>query len=84
MLHLDSSESAVGGEQESASYNWCFKFVCYHPLFCFNQLGDCEDALLRLAHVHSAEHWKQLLEQIYYVEFAGQCRKRVIIKVMGE
>lgn len=31
------------GEQEGASHNGYFKSVCYHPPFCFNQYGDCEE-----------------------------------------
>ena len=28
---------------------------CYHPLFVFNQFGDCEGAVLRPGNVYSAE-----------------------------
>ncbi len=41
-----------------------FGCTCYHPLFCFNQFGDCEGALLRPGNVHSADGWKELLEPI--------------------
>jgi len=61
ILDLDSSESPVHGQQEGSSYNGHFGCVCYHPLFCFNQYGDCEAAMLRPGHVHSAERWQQLL-----------------------
>ena len=61
ILDLDSSESPVHGEQDGSSYNGRFKCVCYHPLFCFNQYGDCEGAMLRPGHVHSAHEWKELL-----------------------
>jgi hypothetical protein len=37
---------------------------CYHPLFCFNQYGDCEGAMLRPGNDHSADRWKELLEPI--------------------
>jgi len=47
ILNMDSSESPVYGEQEGAAYNGHFECVCYHPLFCFNQFGDCEGAMLR-------------------------------------
>ena len=47
ILDMDSSESPVYGEQEGAAYNGHFECVCYHPLFCFNQFGDCEGAVLR-------------------------------------
>ncbi len=64
ILDLDSSESPVHGEQEGADYNGYFKSVCYHPLFCFNQYGDCEGALLRPGHVPSAEDWRRVLVPI--------------------
>ena len=54
ILDMDSSESPVYGEQEGAVYNGHFECVCYHPLFCFNQFGDCEGAVLRPGNVHSA------------------------------
>ena len=60
----DSSESPVYGEQEGAAYNGHFGCVCYHPLFCFNQFGDCEGAMLRPGNVHSAHSWRELLEPI--------------------
>ena len=47
ILDMDSSESPVHGEQEGASYNGHFGSTCYHPLFVFNQFGDCEGAKLR-------------------------------------
>jgi len=61
ILDPDSSESPVHGQQEGSSYNGHFGCVCYHLLFCFNQYGDCEAAILRPGHVHSAECWQQLL-----------------------
>ena len=54
ILDMDSSESPVHGEQEGSAYNGHFGCNCYHPLFCFNQYGDCEGAMLRLGNVHSA------------------------------
>ena len=36
----------------------------YHPLFCFNQDGDLEGAMLREGNVHSAHNWRSLLEPI--------------------
>ena len=42
ILDMDSSESPVHGGQEGASYNGHFGSTCYHPLFVFNQFGDCE------------------------------------------
>ncbi len=64
ILDLDSSESPVHGQQEGAAYNGHFECVCYHPLFLFNQFGDCEGATLRPGNVHSAEGWQELLEPV--------------------
>ena len=55
ILDMDSSESPVHGEQEGTAYNGHFRCTCYHPLFCFNQFGDCEGAMLRPGNVHSAD-----------------------------
>ena len=46
ILDMDSSESPVHGQQEGAPYNGHFECVWYHPLFLFNQFGDCEGATL--------------------------------------
>jgi hypothetical protein len=64
ILDMDSSESPVHGEQEGATYNGHFETVCYHPLFLFNEFGDCEGAMLRSGNVHSAERWREVLEPI--------------------
>jgi hypothetical protein len=64
ILDMDSSESPVHGEQEGAAYNGHFQSVCYHPLFLFNQFGDCEGALLRPGNVHSADRWREVLEPV--------------------
>jgi len=64
ILDMDSSESPVYGEQEGAAYNGHFETVCYHPLFLFNEFGDCEGAMLRSGNVHSAQRWRQVLEPI--------------------
>jgi hypothetical protein len=64
VLDLDSSDSPTYGEQEGSAYNGHFDCTCYHPLFCFNQYGDLEGALLREGHVHSAHRWRDLLEPI--------------------
>ncbi len=61
ILDMDSSESPVYGQQEGAAYNGHFESVCYHPLFLFNQFGDCEGAMLRPGNVHSADRWRELL-----------------------
>ena len=64
ILDIDSSESLVHGEQEEAAYNGHFGCMCYHPLFCFNQFGDCEGAVLRPGNVHSADGWKEFINPI--------------------
>ena len=64
ILDMDSSESPVHGEQEGASYNGHFGSMCYHPLFVFNQFGDCEGAMLREGNVHSAHRWRDVLDPI--------------------
>ena len=64
ILDMDSSESPVHGEQEGASYNGHFGSTCYHPLFVFNQFGDCEGAMLRAGNVHSAHRWHDVLDPI--------------------
>ena len=64
ILDMDSSESPVHGQQEGAAYNGHFECVCFHPLFLFNQFGDCEAATLRPGNVHSADGWQELLEPV--------------------
>jgi hypothetical protein len=64
ILDLDSSESPVHGHQEGAAYNGHFGCVCFHPLFWFNQFGDCEGAVLRPGNVHSADGWQEFIEPI--------------------
>jgi len=64
VLDMDSSESPAYGNQEKACYNGYFESVCYHPLFCFNQYGDCEGAMLRAGDVSSGADWRQLLMPI--------------------
>jgi Transposase DDE domain group 1 len=71
ILDMDSSESPVYGEQEGAAYNGHFECVCYHPLFCFNQFGDCEGVMLRPGNVHSAHGWQEVLEPIV-ARYAGR------------
>jgi Transposase DDE domain group 1 len=60
-LDIDSSESPVHGAQEQSAYNSHFESVCYHPLFVFNQHGDCLAAKLRPGNVHSADGWDEVL-----------------------
>lgn len=64
LLDLDSSVSETYGEQEGSAYNGHFECTCYHPLFCFNQDGDLERAMLRHGNVHSAADWRSVLEPI--------------------
>jgi len=64
ILDIDSSESPVHGNQEGSAYNGFFESTCYHPLFCFNNFGDCEGAVLRPGNVHSADGWKEFLSPI--------------------
>ena len=61
VLDMDSSESPVHGAQEGSAYNGHFESVCYHPLFLFNEHGDCVAATLRPGNVHSADDWADLL-----------------------
>ena len=64
ILDLDSSVSPTHGQQEGTAYNGHFERTCYHPLFCFNQHGDLERALLRKGNVHTAEEWRSVLEPV--------------------
>jgi len=64
ILDIDSSESPVHGNQEGSAYNGHFESTCYHPLFCFNNFGDCEGAILRPGNVHSADGWREFLSPI--------------------
>ena len=49
------------GQQEGSAYNGHFETVCYHPLFLFNDDGDCLAAKLRPGNVSSADDWDELL-----------------------
>jgi hypothetical protein len=64
ILDMDSSVSKVHGNQEGAKYNGHFECVCFHPIFCFNQYGDCEGYMLREGNVSSADRWLELLAPI--------------------
>jgi hypothetical protein len=64
VLDMDSSVSETCGRQEGSAYNGHFGCTCYHPLFCFNQFGDLEGAMLREGNVHSAKDWKKVLDPI--------------------
>ncbi len=61
ILDLDSSVSETYGQQEGSAYNGYFRCECYHPLFCFNQDGDMEAAMLRNGNVASADDWQGML-----------------------
>ena len=61
VLDMDSSESPVHGQQEGGAYNGHFDTVCYHPLFLFNDHGDCLAAKVRPGNVSSADDWEELL-----------------------
>ncbi len=60
ILDMDSSVSPTYGNQEGTAYNGYFQCTCYHPLFCFNQFGDMEQASLRNGNVHSADDWQSV------------------------
>jgi hypothetical protein len=64
ILDLDSSVSETHGQQEGSAYNGYFECMCYHPMFCFNQFGDLERALLRNGNVASADDWRSVLEPV--------------------
>jgi hypothetical protein len=64
ILDMDSSVSETHGQQEGSAYNGHFDCTCYHPLFCFNQFGDVEQAMLREGNVHSAKDWLEVLEPV--------------------
>ena len=64
ILDMDSSESPVHGQQEGAAYNGHFECVCFHPLFLFNQFGDCEAWKLRPGNVPSADDWQEVLDPV--------------------
>jgi hypothetical protein len=74
ILDLDSSVSETYGQQEGSAYNGHFGCECYHPLFCFNQDGDVEAALLREGNVASAHEWPVVLTPVLdrYRNFDGR------------
>jgi hypothetical protein len=74
ILDIGSSESPVHGQQEAAAYNGHFECVCYHPLFCFNQFGDCEGAVLRPGNVPSDAGWQEFIEPIVERYLKGAVR----------
>ncbi|WP_410175182.1 transposase [Nodularia spumigena] len=46
-ITIAAPDSETYGDQEGSAYNGHFECECCHPLFCFNQFGDVERALLR-------------------------------------
>jgi len=64
ILDLDSTVSETYGQQEGSAYNGYFGCECYHPIFCFNQFGDVEHAMLRNGNVASADDWRSVLELV--------------------
>ncbi len=64
ILDMASSVSETYGQQEGSAYNGHFRCSCYHPLFCFNQFGDLERAMVREGNVHSADDWRSVLEPV--------------------
>jgi hypothetical protein len=78
ILDIDSSESPVHGAQEQSAYNGYFESVCYHPLFVFNQHGDCLAATLRPGNVHSADGWETILLPI--IERSQARRQTVVVR----
>lgn len=66
------------------SWRRCSVCTRYHPLFCFNRLGDLEQMLLRNGNVASADEWRAVLEPVvtryrdldiakYFRGGAGRC-----------
>jgi hypothetical protein len=54
--------SDIRGAASSESVSWRLDILrCYHPLFLFNDDGDCLAAKLRSGNVHSADDWDELL-----------------------
>jgi Transposase DDE domain group 1 len=49
VLDMDSSVSPTHGEQEMSVWNGHYQCTCYHPLFVFNQFGDLERGVRRVA-----------------------------------
>ena len=49
------------GQHEGSAYNGHFESIGYHPLFLFNDHGDCVAAKLRPGNVSSADDWEELL-----------------------
>ena len=63
-LDMDSSVSPTHGTQEGTAWNGHFGYMCYHPLFVFNQFGHLERCALRPGNVHSADDWQTVLKPV--------------------
>jgi hypothetical protein len=61
---MERSVSETYGRQAGSAYNGHFECIRYHPLFCFNHLGELERALLRNGNVASADEWRAVLEPV--------------------
>ena len=57
--------------RKAPRFNGHFGCTCFHPLFCFNQFGDVEQALLRAGNVHSAQDWQAVLAPVV-VRYQGR------------
>jgi hypothetical protein len=77
ILDIDSSESPVWGDQEGTAYNGYFESKCYHPLFTFNQYGDCLSATLRPGNVHSADGWREHLSPVVKMHEQNDLRMKL-------
>jgi len=67
---MDSSVSPTLGAQEGTAWNGYFGYMCYHPLFVFNQFGHLERCALRHGNVHSADDWQAVLKPVI-ARYAG-------------
>lgn len=63
--HRRAKDSETYGDQEGSACNGHFECECYHPLFCFNQFGDVERALLRDGNVAIADLYEALEAEGY-------------------
>jgi hypothetical protein len=58
VLDMHSSASPTYGEQEGAEYSGHLGEGCYHPLFCFNQFGDVDEAMRLSPSRKSTVSWR--------------------------
>ena len=80
-MDIDSSESPACNRHEQPAYNSHVERVCYHPLFCFNQYGDCERAMHRPGNAHSVRGCKECIQSIIdrYLEIEVRLLYRTVI-----